>query len=444
MRDTLDRNSPNATGAAPGTAGPGTVLHGRYELGSLIGRGGMADVYRAHDRVLDRLVAVKVLRAPVGADPGGIGAFLREAQAVASLAHSNIVAVHDAGTEADAAFIVMEFVPGEALSDVLSHEERLPPARAAEIGRAVAEALAAAHDRGVVHRDVKPSNVLITPSGWVKVLDFGIARARGGDAEVRAGFATAAYASPEQAAGTTVDERSDIYALGVMLFEMLSGRLPSGAKESPSTLLPAAVPSSLSAVVDRCLERSPERRYQTARQVARDLALAGRTTGGATAPLLGPRDTDPLPPPVVSGRGFGYKLAAVAVVVGLIGGALSMAAFIRREAPAPRHHRAPQLLPPGGLRLAAGCDGFLATRVEVRWVPSSNPAVDGYSIYRSESADGPWMKVDLVEGRSARSFVDHELGTSAVYFYVLRATSGSRLSGYTLPAEVRTPSFCLF
>jgi hypothetical protein len=101
-------------------------------------------------------------------------------------------------------------------------------------------------------------------------------------------------------------------------------------------------------------------------------------------------------------------------------------------------------LPPAGLRLSTACDGFLSARVEVRWVASSNPAVDGYSISRSESADGPWRKVALLEGRSARSFVDHDLGTATDYFYVLRATSGSRLSAYSLPAEVRTPSFCLF
>src|SRR5439155_19828642 len=176
-------------------------------------------------------------------------------------------------------------------------------------------------------------------------------------------------------------------------FEMLSGRLPSEAgasgTERPSTLLPAPVPSLLAAVVDRCLERSPGDRYQTARQAARDLALVERDGGGATLPLFGPRDTDPMPPPGVSGRGFGYALGAVAVVIGLIVGAVAMAAFIGR-ASTPRHtHRARQLSPPGGLQLAAACDGFLSTRVEVRWVPSSNPAVDGYSIYRSESADGP-------------------------------------------------------
>ena len=144
MRDTLDRDSP-PSGTSPGRVGPGTVLQGRYEIRSFIGRGGMAEVYRAHDRVLDRLVAVKVLRAAVGADSRGVGAFLHEAKAVAGLAHPNIVSVHDAGTEGDLAFIVMELVPGESLAELLSREGSLRPERAAEVARAVAEALAAAH-----------------------------------------------------------------------------------------------------------------------------------------------------------------------------------------------------------------------------------------------------------------------------------------------------------
>jgi serine/threonine-protein kinase len=145
------------------------------------------------------------------------------------------VAVHDAGTDGEVPFIVMELVVGEPLSEVLSRQGPVSPDRASEIARAVAEALAAAHDRGVIHRDVKPANVLITPTGWVKVLDFGIARVSGGAAaDVRAGFGTAEYVSPEQAAGGAADERSDIYALGIMAYEMLTGARP----EAPRSRVP--------------------------------------------------------------------------------------------------------------------------------------------------------------------------------------------------------------
>src|SRR5271166_202804 len=205
------------------------VFSERYELNHLIARGGMAEVYRARDRLLDRSVSLKVLFPELTVDRSFVERFKREARAAANLSHPNIVPVFDWGEDSGTYFIVMEFIDGRPLSSILKSAGPLSAERTADIASHVAAALGYAHKHGVVHRDVKPGNVLITDDGQVKVTDFGIARAVNTEeslTQTGAVMGTATYFSPEQAEGLGVDSRSDIYSLGVVLFEMAVGRPP--------------------------------------------------------------------------------------------------------------------------------------------------------------------------------------------------------------------------
>jgi serine/threonine-protein kinase len=260
---------------------------GRYELTHLIARGGMAQVYRAMDRQLERPVALKVLFPELSVDRTFVERFRREAQAAANLSHPNIVPVFDWGEDDGSYFIVMEYVEGRPLSAVLRDPQRMPPRQIATIGAGVAAALAFAHRHGVVHRDVKPGNILITPDGDVKVTDFGIARAMNTEeslTQTGAVMGTAAYFSPEQAEGKGVDSRSDIYSLGVVLYEMSVGR-PPFTGDSPVAVaskhvrdmpvLPReanpSVPPALEAVVMKAMAKNPDDRYGSAEELRADL-----------------------------------------------------------------------------------------------------------------------------------------------------------------------------
>ena len=252
-----------------------TVLNGRYELHRSLGRGGMADVYLARDQLLDRPVAMKVLFPEFATDPAFVERFRREATAAANLNHPNIVGVYDWGEADGTYFIVMEYVDGRTLSEILRAEGPLHPDRVADVGADVAAALGFAHRNGVVHRDVKPGNVLVTAAGQVKVADFGIARAITANADenltqVGTVMGTATYFSPEQARGDTVDPRSDIYSLGCVLYELLVGRPPfSGdtpvaiaykhVQESPvpPRQLSPELPPAIEAIVLKCLAKNP-------------------------------------------------------------------------------------------------------------------------------------------------------------------------------------------
>ncbi len=309
-----------------------TVINDRYELHRKLARGGMSDVYLARDVLLGRPVAVKVLFPEYAKDPTFVERFRREAQAAANLNHPNIVAVYDWGQQGGTYFLVMEYVEGRTLSEIVRSEGPLHPTRAAEVAADVAAALAFAHRNGVIHRDIKPGNILITSAGLVKVADFGIAQAvtSGEDAVTltQAGsvMGTATYFSPEQAQGKPVDPRSDLYSLGCVLYEMLTTRPPfqgdtpvaiaykhvQEAPVPPSAVNPA-VPSALEAIDLELLAKEPADRYPSAedlradlmrfidgRRVSVDPALAGAAAGMATAAV---------PTAVAAGSGGGTVVA---------------------------------------------------------------------------------------------------------------------------------------
>ncbi len=263
------------------------VFSDRYELVRHIARGGMAQVYLAQDLLLDRPVAIKVLFPELSSDPSFVERFRREAQAAANLSHANIVSIYDWGQGEHTYFIVMEYIDGQTLS-ALIRQGPLSATRAAAIGADMAGALDFAHRRGVIHRDVKPGNVLIDRAGQVKVADFGIARAVSNASEgltqTGAVMGTATYFSPEQAQGLAVDARSDVYSMGVVLYEMVTGKPPFSG-ESPVAIaykhvreyppLPSAVnasvPTDFEAVVMAAMAKDPEDRYQSAAELRDDL-----------------------------------------------------------------------------------------------------------------------------------------------------------------------------
>jgi hypothetical protein len=293
------------------------VLNDRYEIEAPLGRGGMATVYRGTDRVLGRTVAIKVLADRFAGDDKFVTRFRREAQAAAGLNHPNIVAIFDTGDHDDAHYIVMEYVEGETLADLLNRDGALPPERAADISASVAAALEVAHQTGLVHRDVKPGNVMLTPERALKVMDFGIARAAADDTLTQTGtvLGTAAYLSPEQAQGLAVDARSDLYSLGCVLYEMLTGRQPFTGDSPvsvaykhvneepvpPSRVIPD-VPPELDAVTMRAMAKDPGDRFPSAQAMREALAAgagvpAAVSVGTPTEPITGRRgDTAVMPP----------------------------------------------------------------------------------------------------------------------------------------------------
>ena len=297
--------------------GERTVLNDRYEIQQRIGRGGMADVFLARDLLLDRLVAIKVLFPEFATDPNFVERFRREAQSAANLTHPNIVAVYDWGKYANTYFMAMEYVQGRTLADILRANGHVNSVQAAEIANEVAAALGNAHASGVVHRDIKPANILIGGNGQVKVADFGIARAMNAPSEnnltqVGSVMGTATYFSPEQAQGAQPDPRSDLYSLGIVLYEMVAGK-PPFAGENPVSIaykqvhdlpqplnqLVADVPRPFEAIVAKLLAKDPNMRYANAEALRDDLrryrsgepVLALASVAGAVQPPLRTGDT---------------------------------------------------------------------------------------------------------------------------------------------------------
>ncbi|MBL1091267.1 MULTISPECIES: Stk1 family PASTA domain-containing Ser/Thr kinase [Streptomyces] len=320
-------------------------LGGRYELGSVLGRGGMAEVYLAHDTRLGRTVAVKTLRVDLARDPSFQARFRREAQSAASLNHPSIVAVYDTGEDyvdgVSIPYIVMEYVDGSTLRELLHSGRKLLPERSLEMTIGVLQALEYSHRAGIVHRDIKPANVMLTRTGQVKVMDFGIARAMG-DAgmtmtQTAAVIGTAQYLSPEQAKGEQVDARSDLYSTGCLLYELLTVRPPfvgdspvavayqhvREEPQKPSNFDPEITPE-MDAIVLKALVKDPDYRYQSADEMRADIeaALEGQPVAATSAmgavgydqdqPTTMLRAQDPagqttmLPPTNPDDGGYGY------------------------------------------------------------------------------------------------------------------------------------------
>jgi len=326
----------------------GQRIGDRYELGEVLGRGGMAEVHLGRDVRLGRTVAVKTLRADLARDPTFQARFRREAQSAASLNHPSVVAVYDTGEDlvhgVFLPFIVMEFVEGQTLRELMNDGRRLLPERALEITAGVLRALEYSHRAGIIHRDIKPGNVMLTGNGEVKVMDFGIARAVADSSstvtQTAAVIGTAQYLSPEQARGTPVDARSDLYSTGCLLYELLTGRPPFTGDSAvavayqhvredpvPPSSLDPDVGDEIDAIVMKALAKNPENRYQDAGEMRVDIerALAGQPVtaptvfaGEAATQMMGATSTLP---PAPAGprrqekrRTTGYVLLGLAAV----------------------------------------------------------------------------------------------------------------------------------
>jgi len=334
------------------------VLGSRYLVGETIGQGGMATVYQGRDLRLGRTVAIKMLRPDLARDPAFHSRFRREAQAAAGLNAPSVVAVYDTGEDevngATVPYIVMELVPGQTIRDLLRSGQKLMPRRSLEIVDGVLAALDYSHRNGIIHRDVKPANVMLTPDGQVKVMDFGIARAVADSAstitQTAAVLGTAQYLSPEQAQGGAVDARSDVYSAGCLLYELLSGRPPFVGDSAvavayqhvrempppPSSFNPE-VPPDADAIVMKALAKNPENRYQSAQAMRDDI---DRFLGGI-----------PVTAPPVLTEAATTQLSAVTSAMPVVGD---------DAAPSRRRRTAQYLLLAAGVLVVVGVLGFAA------------------------------------------------------------------------------------
>jgi serine/threonine protein kinase len=319
----------------------GETIADRYEVEELVGHGGMSSVYKAHDSLLERHVALKILHEQYSADDGFVERFKREARSVAQLQHPNIVTVIDRGEDEGRQFIVFEYIHGENLKEHVVRKGRLEVRDALEIALEVARGLAFAHEQGLIHRDVKPQNILLNGDGRAKVTDFGIARTVDVDGMTQTGtvLGTSNYIAPEQASGQRVDAHSDVYALGVVLYELLAGDVPFPGESfvavamkhmhepAPNLLdVRGDVPLRVAAAVDRALEKDPEQRFPTMDAFAAELEaclaeLDRESDGGATMVIPSIRRA-PRPRRHVSrwpiAIGLVALLAIAAIVIGLL------------------------------------------------------------------------------------------------------------------------------
>lgn len=398
------------------------LLSDRYRIVKHLARGGMADVYAAEDVLLNRSVAVKVLHANFASDEAFVARFRREAQAAANLSHPNIVAIYDWGQDAGTYFMVMELIKGRTLREFLRAGGAILPQRAAEITAEAAAALSIAHQHGVYHRDVKPGNIMITPEGAVKVTDFGIARALDDSEELtRTGavIGTATYFSPEQAQGLPADERSDVYALGIVLYEMLAGKPPftgespvavayqhvSEMAVSPDQVNPDA-PRELSAIAEHAIRKNPSERYQSADELRSDLLryLAGSEPIAASAVVaaaptaLLTASTTPVagyPPAVAGSQTFdapveersqtGYWAAVGALIVVLLIGVALLVRLLAGGDPAATEVEVPEL---AGMPAQDAFEALQALDLKVRADDEQSDEVAAGLVIRTDPSAG--------------------------------------------------------
>ncbi len=310
---------------------PGAVLGGRYEILEMLGEGGMGAVYKARDTAVDRLIALKLIRPDLAGNPAILQRFKQELVLARQVTHRNVIRIYDLGEADGLKFITMEYIEGQDLRSLLRAQGKLPVPEAIAIAEQFLSGLQAAHAEGVIHRDLKPGNIMRDPHGRIVVMDFGLARTVGGEGMTQTGMmvGTMEYMSPEQALAQPVDLRSDLYTVGLIFYELLSGNVPHKADSALASLLKRtqdravplsdvenSVPQPLSAIVGKCLERDPAERYQLAQQILDDLAaFQGRGTSGSVVMTAAPKPRRPLPR-------RSLWIGAAAVVVLVLAGAL--------------------------------------------------------------------------------------------------------------------------
>jgi eukaryotic-like serine/threonine-protein kinase len=420
------------------------LVGGRYELGELIGYGGMAEVHRGRDIRLGREVAIKVLRADLARDPSFLNRFRREAQAAAGLNHPSIVSVYDTGDGVGDSlpYIVMEYVQGRTLRDVVKSEGRLPIRRAMEVVADVCGALDFSHRNGIVHRDIKPANVMITEAGAVKVMDFGIARAVADNAatvtQTASVIGTAQYLSPEQARGELVDARSDVYSTGCLLYELVTGAPPFQG-DSPVAVAyqhvrePAMAPSgrnpevppALDSIVMKALAKNQLNRYQTAGEMRTDLQRALANQPVSAESIMSDADRTqfiartPPPPVSLAHRDNDYprdtderrsSLVWLAVVIALllVIGAATYAIFVIGKTNKPKLVTVPSII---GQTPAAAVD----TLTKLHFKPVKGAQTNGPCLDNATVAKGQVCLVDPAPGNQLNdgSTVTYQLFTPA-------------------------------
>ncbi|HYB89363.1 MAG TPA: PASTA domain-containing protein [Streptosporangiaceae bacterium] len=460
----------------------GQVLDGRYRVESLIARGGMATVYLATDTRLERTVALKIMHAELAGDEEFVRRFVDEARSVARLSHPNVVTVFDQGADGQALYLAMEYVPGQTLRDLLNSRGQLGPREALDIMEGVLAGLAAAHEAGIAHRDVKPENVLLTEPGMVKVADFGLARLLAGASQTRTGviIGTAAYLAPEQVAGAGADVRTDVYAAGVMLFELLTGRQPhtgdtplavaykhvNEVVPPPSNVVPG-LPPALDTLVALATSRDPELRPGDAGQFLRAVTEVqhGLPPDGARGPAAGgfpvppaagfatlPASGFPAAPtsamPDLPAPGSGRNTAGDTPPAGMV---LPPVAWPDAPPGPPGHDLIPGMAPPARQSFGSPHPGSPPTSVTRQFQPGAHASGTQHTLIVSGGADAPYgqpparygpreprLQRLLFSGRlgyvAAGLAVVLVVGVAAWWLAAGRYTSVPRVTGMTVTA----------